>query len=157
MKKLFLLILPILFASCLSNENDQPTVDDSKDYDLINDEQIQSYLTANNLTAEKSSTGLYYIIENGGTGDAPTNTSNVTVSYKAYFLDGRVFDQANDVTFNLQQVITGFREGLLLLQEGGKATLLLPSKLGYREFGSSNGTVPPNTSIVFDVELVKVN
>ncbi|CAH8295676.1 FKBP-type peptidyl-prolyl isomerase-like protein [Mariniflexile fucanivorans] len=92
----------VLFTSC-SN-------DDSVDYVKRNDNDIQAYITANNLTAEKSSTGLYYVIDNPGTGVQPTTTDNVTVAYKGYFLNGTVFDESNEngITFNLQQVIKGW-------------------------------------------------
>ena len=70
---------------------------------------------------------MYYIIENQGTGDRPTSNSNVTVAYKGYFLDGSVFDQSSSegITFNLQQVISGWTEGIAYFNEGGKGILLV--------------------------------
>lgn len=119
------------------------------------DEVIRKYLADNNLTAEKHASGMYYIISEPGTGSNATSNSVVTVKYKGYFTDKKVFDETkNDAVaqFPLSNLIEGWKIAVPLLKKGGKGTFLLPSKLGYGTTGS--GGVPPNTVIIFDIELV---
>lgn len=120
-------------------------------------EVIQNYLEENGLTAQSTASGLHYIIEEPGSAEHPSATSDVTVSYKGYFTNGQVFDQSQPgkpITFNLQQVIPGWTEGIQLFGRGGKGTLLIPSGLGYGKRGSIGGAIPGNTVILFDVELI---
>lgn len=120
------------------------------------DEIIRKYLADNSLTAEKHASGMYYIINEPGTGDSPISSSVVTVKYKGYFTDKKVFDQTkNDAVaqFPLSNLIEGWKIGVPLLKKGGKGTFLFPSRLGYGANGSAGG-VPGNTVIIFDIELV---
>ena len=118
---------------------------------------IIDYIEKNNLGATKSNSGLYYVINEQGSGTKPNANSNVTVRYKGYFLDGKVFDQSGSqgVSFNLQQVIKGWTEGITYFNEGGEGILLVPSNLGY---GSNNyNGIPGGSALVFDIKLLKVN
>jgi FKBP-type peptidyl-prolyl cis-trans isomerase len=121
------------------------------------DKAIQDYLTANDLTAEKTAEGLYYIITKEGTGDRANITSTVTVHYRGYLLDGSVFDSSYDraekSTFPLANVIEGWQLGIPKLKEGGSGKLLIPSKLAYGESGRSNSIIGANEPLVFDIEL----
>lgn len=117
--------------------------------------EIEKYLDDNNLTAQVTANGLYYIIEEPGTGGSPNQNSTVTVRYKGYLLDGTVFDETtgtNTATFGLAGLIPGWQEGIPLLQKGGKGKFFVPSKSAYGRGGS--GSIPPNTPIAFDIELV---
>lgn len=106
-----------------------------------------------------TASGLQYKITKEGTGKQPTATSVVTVHYKGQLVDGKVFDSSIErgqpIEFPLNQVIPGWTEGLQLMKEGGKATLYIPSQLGYGEQGVP-GMIPANSTLIFDVELIKV-
>ena len=106
-----------------------------------------------------TASGLQYKVTKQGTGKQPAATSQVTVHYKGMLLDGKVFDSSYDrgqpVEFPLNQVIPGWTEGLQLMKEGGKATFYIPAKLAYGEQGVP-GTIPPNSTLIFDVELLQV-
>jgi FKBP-type peptidyl-prolyl cis-trans isomerase FkpA len=148
MKSFFSMLLLALLISCSKESTSIP---------VQTEDDIIQYIEDNNLDATRSNSGLYYIIENQGTGDRPTSNSNVTVAYKGYFLDGSVFDQSSSegITFNLQQVISGWTEGIAYFNEGGKGILLVPSNLGY---GSKNyNGIPGGSVLVFDIKLLKVN
>lgn len=119
---------------------------------------IVEYLETNNLEAERSDTGLYYIIEEPGTGGPITESSIVTVAYTGYFLDGEKFDEStiSGVQFDLSKdLIPGFKEGMTYFKEGGKGTLLLPPELAYGEEGSS--AIPRNAVLIFDIEVISLD
>ena len=127
--------------------------------DLTNEELIEEFLTVNNITAERTSSGLYYVITDPGVDPKPGSNSNVTVHYHGYLLTGEVFDSSinrgEPITIGLNQVIAGWREGIPLFGTGGTGTLYIPASLAYGSRGS--GGIPPNTPIAFDVELISVN
>ncbi|WP_310557883.1 FKBP-type peptidyl-prolyl cis-trans isomerase [Flavobacterium sp.] len=145
------LLFLTLFISCTKDNSS------AKDYTAKNEQEIKDYLAKNNLTAQRSATGLYYIIDEQGTGAKPTATSNVTVAYKGYFTNGGVFDQSSaaGIFFGLNQVIKGWTEGIPYFNAGGNGMLLIPSHLGYGR--SSNGSIPGGSVLLFDVKLISVN
>ena len=152
MKQLLSTLLVLtLFISC---SKDTKTV---TDYTAKNEQEIKDYLAKNNLTAQRSTSGLYYIINEQGTGTQPTAASNVTVAYKGYFTNGNVFDQskAEGISFGLNQVITGWTEGIPYFKAGGSGVLLIPSHLGYGS--TNNGPIPGGSVLIFDVKLISVN
>jgi FKBP-type peptidyl-prolyl cis-trans isomerase len=125
-------------------------------YKTENNQEIQAYLTQNNLNAQQTDSGLYYIINEEGTGTQATPTSNVTITYKGYFKNGNVFDQSTqNVNFNLSNVIEGFSEGLSYFKEGGSGTLLIPAHLAYGNNNTNN--IPAGSVIIFDINLISVN
>ncbi|MBR9919468.1 MAG: peptidylprolyl isomerase [Bacteroidetes bacterium] len=116
--------------------------------------KIQKYLDDKGLNAQSTDSGLHYIIEDEGTGtEHPTASSDVTVYYTGSFLDGSYFDASNGtpVTFNLQNVIQGWREGIPLFKKGGKGKLFIPSDLGYGP--NDYGPIPGKSILIFDIEL----
>ena len=108
---------------------------------------------------EKTSTGLHYKINRVGEGKNPTAGSNVSVHYRGMLIDGTVFDssyQRNEpIHFVLGQgqVISGWDEGISLLNKGASAKLVIPSDLAYGSRGAG-GLIPPNATLIFEVELV---
>lgn len=140
-----------LFISCSKDKGAEI------DYVAKNELEIKDYITKNNLTAQRSDTGLYYVITNPGTGAQPTATSNVTVAYKGYFTNGSVFDQSGStgISFGLNQVIKGWTEGIPHFKTGGNGILLIPAHLGYGS--GSNGPIPGGSVLIFEVKLISVN
>jgi FKBP-type peptidyl-prolyl cis-trans isomerase len=94
-----------------------------------------------------------------GTGASPELTSTVEVHYHGTLTDGSVFDSSVDrgqtISFPLNGVIKGWQEGVALMKEGGKATLVVPSDLAYGDEGSGE-VIPPGATLKFEVELFKV-
>ena len=105
--------------------------------------------------AQKTESGLAYkIIEPGSDKKAVSDKDTVWVNYKGTLIDGTVFDQNDDIHFQLNGVIAGWTEGMKLVGEGGKIRLVIPSELAYGEYGNRN--IEPNTTLLFDIDLNKV-
>lgn len=107
-----------------------------------------------------TASGLQYQVIKQGTGKRPTATSKVTVHYEGKLIDGTVFDSSikrgEPLAFGLSQVIPGWTEGLQLMKEGAHYRFFIPAKLGYGEAGAGEA-IPPNSTLIFDVILIKVN
>jgi FKBP-type peptidyl-prolyl cis-trans isomerase len=121
---------------------------------------LQKYLKDNNIQGVTKPSGLIYVETLAGTGKSPVSGKNVKVHYTGKLLDGTTFDSSVgkeplEFPIGQGQVIPGWDEGISLMKEGGKATLIIPSKLGYGSRGAG-GVIPPFASLVFDVELVEV-
>lgn len=123
--------------------------------------QAVADLKASNPEAKTTDSGLAYVIETPGTDPKPEANATVVVHYTGKHLNGEVFDSSvqrgEPATFNLQAVVPGFREGLMLLGKGGKATLYIPGELGYGVNGQPQAGIAPNEMLVFDVELIDIN
>lgn len=113
-----------------------------------------------NDDAIKTDSGLIYCEMTAGEGKQPELSNTVEVHYHGTLTDGTVFDSSVDrgqtISFPLGGVIKGWQEGLALMKEGGKATLVIPSDLAYGDAGSGD-TIPPGATLKFEVELFKVN
>lgn len=107
-----------------------------------------------------TASGLQYKIVSEGIGKSPTTADRVTVHYTGKLSDGTIFDSSvqrgQPATFRVNQVISGWTEALQMMQEGDKWTLYIPYTLGYGERGSPP-TIPPFSTLIFEVELMKVN
>jgi FKBP-type peptidyl-prolyl cis-trans isomerase len=110
---------------------------------------------------DQTDSGLRYKIIQKGSGAQAEKGKSVSVHYEGSLDNGQVFDSSyrrkDPITFTLGigQVIQGWDEGIALLKVGDKARFVIPSYLGYGERGAG-GVIPPNATLVFDVELVKV-
>lgn len=153
---LFVVIIMTLFISC-SNESKFDQGPQKTDYTVENEKEITDYIAKNNLTAVKTGTGLYYVIDEPGTGNQPTATSNVTVVYKGYYTNGNIFDigKPEGVSFPLNEVIKGWTEGIPYFKTGGSGILLVPSHLGYGPFNYRG--IPGGSVLIFDVKLISIN
>ncbi|MFW6088400.1 MAG: FKBP-type peptidyl-prolyl cis-trans isomerase [Gemmatimonadota bacterium] len=125
-----------------------------------NEAVADSFLAANaereGVTTTES--GLQYEVVDEGDGASPDSTDQVTVHYTGTLPDGTQFDSSRDrdepATFPVQGVIPGFSEGLQLMSVGSNYKLYIPPELGY---GSRpQGSIPPNSALIFDVELLEI-
>ena len=107
-----------------------------------------------------TASGLKYEVLTEGSGPKPAATDTVTVHYKGTLTDGKVFDSSYDrgqpLSFPLNRVIKGWTEGLQLMSVGSKYRLTIPAELGYGAAGAG-GVIPPNATLIFEVELLKIN
>ncbi len=128
----------------------------------VNEVAGKKFLEENGKRAEVSVTpsGLQYEVLQEGTGKQPVATDRVTVHYTGRLIDGTVFDSSVErgepATFGVTQVIPGWVEALQMMKEGAKWRLFIPSQLAYGPNGAG-GAIGPNSTLIFDVELIKVN
>ena len=103
--------------------------------------------------------GLQYLILSEGKGNNPTLNDNVTVHYHGTLIDGTIFDSSVDrkqpATFPLNGVIAGWQEALQMMSVGSKWKIFIPSELAYGESGA--GAIGPNSTLIFEVELLSIN
>lgn len=123
----------------------------------VNDAEGKAFLAKNAKRADVDTTasGLQYTIIAEGAGEKITPNDTVLVNYKGTLIDGTVFDENDSTEFVANRVIKGWTEGLGLLGEGAKATFYIPAELGYGARG--NQAIAPNSVLIFDVEVLKVN
>lgn len=133
------------------------------------------YIADNKLMPKTTASGLKYVVTRTAAGRKPLAGDTLLVNYTGKLLNGKVFDSSVEsvakasglqqpgrnyepieVAVGKGQVIQGWDEGLLLLNEGSKATFIIPSNLAYGERGTPDGTIPPFSTLAFDVEVVKV-
>ena len=152
MKKLLytLLLIPFLFSCDDDNfYNAQAVLED----DI---EIIKQYVVDNNLDAMEDASGVFYVVDEEGTGtEVPGGFAEISVAYTGYLMDGTQFDSATPVTplnINLSQTISGWRFGIPKFKKGGKGTLIIPSPLAYAN-AAQNG-IPANSILLFDIELL---
>ena len=107
-----------------------------------------------------TASGLVFRSLKDGTGDSPKATDKVKVNYRGTFPDGKEFDSSykrnEPIVFGLNQVIKCWTEGVQRMKVGGKAKLTCPATIAYGERGAG-GVVPPNATLLFEVELLGIN
>ena len=131
-------------------------------------EQAQQAIAAGKVFLEENArrpeviqtkSGLQYEVLSEGSGRSPKATDTVRCHYEGRLLDGSVFDSSyqrgEPVDFGLNQVIAGWTEGVQLMKEGAKYRFFIPYLLAYGERGAGS-SIPPYSTLVFDVELIKV-
>jgi FKBP-type peptidyl-prolyl cis-trans isomerase FkpA len=153
-KFLILLITAVLMISVIS-------CDPGKKYEKEEQEKIQDYIVNNpekNFIMQQS--GLYYMEVKAGSGRMPVVHDTAYMKYTGKFLDGEVFSSNIGTKDTLIAplgegwLIAGLEEGITLMKEGGKATLLIPSKLAYGATGYYS--INSYTPIIYDIDLVRV-
>ncbi len=173
MRYSFVLVLSVfLFVSCKPKADVQANADSTNAVTPPPAQSIQStpIPTLPKLAAGKhgdttvTPSGLMIIDVKAGNGTMPKSGQNITVNYTGQLLDGKVFDSNVDPNFHhvepfvtaigVGKVIPGWDEGMLTMKVGGKRRLLIPAELAYGARGV--GDIPPNSPLIFDVELLKV-
>ena len=114
----------------------------------------KDFMIKNN--ADSTVTGIVYLIQDSGSGvRATSDRDTVKVNYRGTLIDGTEFDSNNGISFPLNRVIPGWTEGMKLVGEGGKITLVIPADMAYGQRGPGN--IGANATLVFDVDLLEVH
>lgn len=131
---------------------------------IVSEEQemnlLKDYLQRASIKVEPTESGLYFVSNVEGTGKQPKKGDYVSVHYTGAFISGKPFSNSYEENkpmefrLGIREVIEGWDEGIALMKEGGSATLIIPSKLAYGKEGY--GPVPPNSTLVFEIELLSV-
>lgn len=143
----FMIMIAFLQSGCEKTDSSQKEIDDAL---------IKNYLLKKNITATKTSSGLYYFIEKDTLekGKQVSPNSSLIVKYKGYLPNDSIFDQnLNGTSINLTTTIKGWSEGLPKFKVGEKGTLFIPSHLGYG--ANSTNKIPANSVLFFDVEIIE--
>ncbi len=106
--------------------------------------------------ATTTPSGLVFIVLSEGKGVNPASGDDVVLNYVGKFSDGSVFDQTDEpVTFDVDNLVPGFSEGLKMMRPGGKYRLVIPAKLAYGDKGI-RGDIPPNATLDFTIDLLQI-
>ncbi len=144
-------ILALFVSGCLQRED--------FGYDNTADiEFLEEYAQRDDVTITQS--GLLYRVLREGEGDSPEVESRVLTHYEARLVNGDVIDSSYErdepLEFTVNQVISGFAEGVLLMQEGAEYELVIPSELAYGDFPPPNSSIHPGATLIFQVELLEI-
>jgi FKBP-type peptidyl-prolyl cis-trans isomerase len=150
MKKYLLLVCLIIagISSCKKTASF-----DAAKQAATDDALIKAYISANNITANKDPSGVYYQVINAGTGAYPSITSTVNVNYTGKLLDGSVFAPTANLSSPLTGLIKGWQTGIPHINSGGRILLLIPSASGYGNSSPGAG-IPANAVLVFTIDLL---
>lgn len=145
----FLMTMGFVFNACDTETPEQLAEKDR--------EEIIEYLKEHDMydEAEEHSSGVFYVIEKEGSGSYPNSNSIVKVTYHGYLLDGELFDNRIESTMRLTSQIRGMQIGLTFFQRGSEGWILIPSALGYGEYGTVG--IPRNANLAFEVEMIDFN
>ncbi|MBL6446841.1 FKBP-type peptidyl-prolyl cis-trans isomerase [Fulvivirga sp. 29W222] len=117
--------------------------------------EIDQYLTENGIKAlVDSASGLRYVLKNDTISEHPQPKDVIVFNYAGRFLSDEVFEEGDSLEVTLGSLIPGFQRGLQLFSEGTSGTLFIQSYYGYGKTGQ--GPVPPNTPLIFEVDLIEV-
>ncbi|WP_298547527.1 FKBP-type peptidyl-prolyl cis-trans isomerase [uncultured Aquimarina sp.] len=167
MKNIFIVLaLSLLFFSCNSDDDQgfdpgEPInleyTQEEKDAEL---QWIENYLSENNLSAIATDSGLHYIVMNQGDGLIPVDEDTVIFHFKTSIAEtGEVIGESNRENNNygisspMASLLEGVREGFKRVNEGSKIMMIVPSYLAFGKFGSFDGSIPPETIMIYDMEL----
>jgi FKBP-type peptidyl-prolyl cis-trans isomerase len=123
---------------------------------------LEEYISSSGISEPPIGNGMYYITLVKGNGVTPDSGSVALLNYKGYFLNGRCFDsnfETQPFEYLIgaeEQLIPGLALGVRKMHEGEKAKFIIPSHLAFGSTGSSTGIVPPFTTVIYEVELLKV-
>ncbi|WP_439134658.1 FKBP-type peptidyl-prolyl cis-trans isomerase [Pseudomaricurvus sp.] len=146
----------------LQTEQQAKQAEAMKEISEANEKEGKAFLAANAKKdgVKTTESGLQYKVLEAGKGAKPTRDNQVSVNYKGTLLDGTEFDSSyqrgEPATFGVTQVIPGWTEALLMMKEGAKWEVYIPSDLAYGA-GGAGGQIGPNATLVFEIELLNAN
>lgn len=143
MKYLMILLMGLVFFGC-----------GDKDEDEVKSLPTTDYIIQEGLDATELDKGVYISFIKKTTGRTPTVDNKIRVAYEGYLTDKTRFDANENATFILRNLIRGWQIGMKEMPVGSKAILVIPSNMAYGSRGS--GIIPPDATIVFDVELLEI-
>ncbi|MDX8339811.1 FKBP-type peptidyl-prolyl cis-trans isomerase [Draconibacterium sp. IB214405] len=153
---LLAIIIGVVVVSCIE-EGEEYIPPTQAEEDALLSEYLDT-LQNRGLDIDTTALGVYYVIDSVGNGTYPVIGDTCEVMYTGFFIDGSVFDSTGDNTWEFELgdegVIPGWTDGMQVIDEGGRAFLIIPSELAYGTTGY--GSVPPNTSLVFVVDMVEI-
>lgn len=146
---LVFLLTSVALVSCSKKDKNCPAVNISAPLNEV--ASLRQYIDTNSIAATEDSRGFFYTITKAGSGEKPNPCSSVLVNYVGKLTNGTIFDQANDASFPLGGLITGWQEGIPLIATGGSIVLYLPPSLAYGP--AASGPIPANSILVFTIDL----
>lgn len=168
-------LLCVLFWSCNNQQRrlDRQAREAFEEQAQIDEQILSTYMEENNISAERTASGLYYQTIETGTGITTQVGDSVSLHYTGNLLYGKTFDSSYfrdtplGVRIGQTSLIAGFIEGLLLMNKGQRTIFYIPSGLGYGTQGNAqtisiNGitqpvqSIPPNAILVFEVEMLDI-
>lgn len=153
MKYTFILFLigALLIGACKKNDLCEPPTSKAPESET---NALRTILNNQNATYSEDSRGFFFHITQREEGDKPDLCSTVRVKYELRLMDGTMVEFNNDVTFRLAGLITGWQMGIPLIGKGSKIILYLPPALAYGN--RTTGSIPANSNLVFEIELLDV-
>lgn len=146
------ILILLSFGSCVKNKCGYDAC--AKKAPAGEIQAVRDYLSSKGITnAIEHCSGLFYVVDDPGTGKAPNGCSQVSVHYKGSLTNGKVFDE-RDYSLSLDGVISGWRAGIPLIKSGGRIRLYVPPSLGYGS--QAMGPIPANSILIFEVKLFSV-
>jgi FKBP-type peptidyl-prolyl cis-trans isomerase FkpA len=157
---LFIVLVPMVFLSC-----DDNNLGKLRELEL---ERLDQYIARNNITVKPTSSGLYYIEKQKGTGDTIKAGDVVDIYYRTWLIDSTLVDQNINAQGHFYDplrfvvtpqgtsstVVDGLNEGVKFMQLGTVSTMIVPSQIGYGQNGS--GSIPAFSTLIFEVRIHKV-
>ncbi len=143
-------------------KNFEEYISEKSEADILKAEAEKESIEELTMGMEETESGLKYKISKKGSGPNAKTNDLLSVHYSLQLIDGSEIDSSFtrgtpiEFTCGVGQVIKGWDEAMQLLNKGSKARLVIPSELGYGAVGAGNGVIPPNATLIFDVELVDI-
>ena len=143
-----------ILAACTPKKKEVPCEELTIKAAAADSAALANYIAEKEIVATYDPRGFYYRIKTAGNENRPGYCSNIVVNYVGKFTNGQQFDSGNNVSFNLTNLVSGFRYGLNLVGEGGEVTFYLPPSLGYGN--DDYQSIPGGSILIFDADLISI-
>jgi FKBP-type peptidyl-prolyl cis-trans isomerase FkpA len=163
-----ILFVLFLFSACTGNSQEKKKQDEiNEQLERMNkahvgqeSKKIDAFVAEKKFNVQRTGTGLRYEIYHHGTGTKPETHNVIELKYKVYLLNGQLCyssDSTGNTKFRIGegQQIRGLEEGIMLMQQGDKARLILPNHLAFGMLGDDK-KIPPGQPVYFDIELISI-